>query len=93
MGKGQDLSRHQRSIVKRYYAHLDTIALATLGEIVSDLYLAESPKKADALWKRAERAVAKVAEDDAEVRRTLESRDISRLAALVTSLHSPGAKR
>ncbi|RMH29691.1 MAG: hypothetical protein D6693_01600 [Planctomycetota bacterium] len=90
MAKGQDLSEHQRGIVKRYYEHLDTIALTRLGEIVSELYLAESPKKREALWTRARRALEKVAPNDPAVGRALESRDVATLAALVNRLSGPG---
>ena len=93
MAKGQHLSRHQRGIVKRYYEHLDTIALNTLGEIVSDLYLAESAKKADGLWKRAEKALAKVAADEPEVRRVLDARDVEALARLVSQQTTSSPKR
>lgn len=86
MAKGQDLSAHQRKIVNRYYEHLDTIARQTLGGIVSDLYLADSPKKVNALWKRAERALAKVAAGDPKVRRALDSRSVEALAEIVNAL-------
>jgi hypothetical protein len=49
MPKGQDLSRYQQKVVNRYYANIDTITLTKLGEMVSDLYLAEG-KAADRLW-------------------------------------------
>ena len=40
------LTRHQQSIVKRYYDNLDTVLLQRLGEQVTDLYLAEGKKRA-----------------------------------------------
>lgn len=86
MAKGQNLSAHQQKIVRRYYDNIDTIARQALGEIVSDLYLADSPKKLDALWKRAERALDKVADGDPKVRKALESRSVELLAAIVNAL-------
>lgn len=86
MAKGQHLSRHQKGIVNRYYEHLDTIQLQRLSELVSDLYLAESPKKADQLWKRAESALAKAMPNDPDVRAVLASRDVEKLARVVSRL-------
>lgn len=83
MGSGREYSRHQQGIIKRYYEHLDTIALQRLGEIVSELYLADTDKKRDQLWKRAEKSLSKVGEKDAEVRRVLKERDVEGLAMLV----------
>ena len=45
MAKGRDLSASQSKIVKRYYDNLDTAMTQKLGEMVSDLYLAETPAK------------------------------------------------
>lgn len=90
MAKGQHLSRHQQGIVRRYYEHFDTIALQRLSEIVSDLYLADSPKKVEQLWKRAETALKKAAAEDASVRAVLASRNVEQLAKLVTRMSKPG---
>lgn len=86
MAKGQDLSRYQQKIVRRYYEHLDTLTLAKLQELVSDLYLAADEKAAARMWKRVETALAKTAANDARVRRVLETRDVKGLASLVNDL-------
>jgi len=90
MAKGQNLTRHQRGIVNRYYEHLDTISLNKLGEIVSDLYLADTKKKADTLWGRAEKALRKVDPNDKKTSKVVESRDVRALADFVNELS--GAK-
>ena len=56
----RDLTSHQKNIVKNYYQNLDTIMLQKLGELVTELYLAETAKKKDALWKRADKAMTKL---------------------------------
>lgn len=86
MAKGQDLSRHQRGIVNRYYEHRDTIMSTKLAEIVSELYLVTDAKKADKLWKSAETALANTNVDSALISRTLAARDIKKLAEIVTKL-------
>ena len=52
-----DYSSYQKKLIERYYDRRDEIMLDRLGEIVSELYLAESEKKATQLWKRAEKAM------------------------------------
>lgn len=83
MAKGQHLSSYQRGIVNRYYQNLDTITLQKLGEIVSDLYLADSPKKIDSLWQRAEKALSKADPEGERAPKIIESRDVAALAAFV----------
>jgi hypothetical protein len=52
-----DYSPYQKKVIGRYYDRRDEIALARLGEIVSELYVAETQRKRDQLWKRAEQAI------------------------------------
>lgn len=86
MAKGQDLSRHQRGIVNRYYEHRDTIMTQKLGEIVSELYLATDAKKAEKLWKSAQTALANTQADAATVASIIASRDVKKLAEIVAKL-------
>jgi hypothetical protein len=88
MAKGQDLSRHQRKIVERYYEHRDTIMITKLQEIVSDLYLAEG-KKAETLWKRAKTALEKTDASPKKAASVVENRDLKGLADLVGQLAGP----
>jgi len=50
-------SRYQKKIIERYYDHRDEIMLTRLQEIATELFLAESDKKRDQLWKRAAQAM------------------------------------
>lgn len=47
-----EYSQHQKGIIRRYYENRDTIALQKLAEVVSDLYLEDSPSKRRRAWKR-----------------------------------------
>lgn len=85
MAKGQDHSRYQKGIINRYYEHRDTIMAQKLGEIVSELYLAEG-KKAETLWKRAEKALANLTAKDTRVKRVLDERSVEGLARLAGDL-------
>lgn len=93
MAKGQHLSRHQRGIVNRYYEHRDTIMSNKLAEIVSELYLADDPRKADKLWKSAETALANTKADPALIQKAIGPRDIKKLAEIVTRLHAARPSR
>ena len=53
-----DYTPHQQKIIKGYYENRDGIMLARLSELVSELYLADSDKKRDRLWKRVETAMS-----------------------------------
>ena len=86
MPRGHELSKHQRSIVHRYYEHLDTITIQNLAEISTELFLAGGQKTADRLWARAAAALAKTSAKDAAVARIVQSRDVEGLARLVNDL-------
>ena len=52
-----DYTPYQEKVIKRYYDHRAEIMLAKLGEIVSDLYMADTESKRDRLWGRAAKAM------------------------------------
>lgn len=88
MAKGEPLSRHQQKIVGRYYDHKDTIMATKLAELVSELYLCETEKKAATLWKRAETALNQTGLKPAEVERVISKKDVQGLAELVKKLNA-----
>ncbi|MGD9689378.1 MAG: hypothetical protein AB7K52_07785 [Phycisphaerales bacterium] len=90
MAKGQHLSAYQQGIVKRYYEHADTLAVSALGEIVSELAVAESPKSAEKLWVRARTALARAGVDGQRIDDLAARRDVKGLAALVGELWGGG---
>ncbi|MDH3583376.1 MAG: hypothetical protein OER86_04095 [Phycisphaerae bacterium] len=90
MAKGQSFSRHQQGIINRYYEHQDTILSNRLGEIVSDLYLADAESKRKRLWSRAAQALAKSKVEPKRYEPLVASRDLQALATLVNELAGPG---
>jgi len=83
-----DHSAYQRGIINRYYEHIDTIALQKLGEVVSDLYLAEG-SKATKLWTSARASLMKLtAPDDPRVANVLSTRSVTALAKLLNDLNT-----
>ena len=53
-------SKYQQELISRYYNHLDTIMLRKLGELVTELYLADSAAKKNRLWDRVHKAMTKL---------------------------------
>lgn len=56
----KEYSAYQKKVINNYYDNLDTIMLTKLQELVTELYLADSQKKADKLWERVEKALIKL---------------------------------
>lgn len=56
----KDYTAHQQKIISNYYKNLDTILLTRLQEIVTEIYLADAPKKKTQLWARVEQALTKL---------------------------------
>jgi len=53
----KELSNYQKDIVGNYYANLNAIMLQKLGELVSELYLAENDGQKKRLWQRVHKAM------------------------------------
>jgi hypothetical protein len=83
MAKHQWLTPHQKGIVRRYYDNKDNVALQTLSEIVSDLYLCTDPKQAERLWKKAQTALVNAGVRQEKAASTVAARDLKALAALI----------
>jgi hypothetical protein len=86
MAKGQFHSSYQKGIIKRYYENKDDINSQKLGEIVSELYLADSPAKAARLWKSAETALTNLGANKARVDKIVAAKDLQGLAKLVEEM-------
>ena len=54
-----DYTPYQQKIIRRYYSNQDAIQRQRLGELVSELYLADG-KKRPQIWKRAVTALKKL---------------------------------
>ncbi len=79
------LTKHQQSIVKRYYENLDTVLLQRVGEQVTDLYLAEGKKRAK-LWETISVSLAKLGVPASRIKHVRDSDDARQLATLLQEL-------
>ena len=73
-------SEHQKAVISGYYANLDTIMLQKLGEMVTELYLADTQAKRDRLWQRAHKAMVKLKVPPAIIDHIMNNRDVEVLA-------------
>jgi hypothetical protein len=53
-------SSYQNKVISNYYQNLDSIMLGKIGELVTELYLAETDAKSKQLWQRVEKAMVKL---------------------------------
>lgn len=80
-----ELTKYQQSIVKNYYANLDTALLQRLGEQVTDLYLAEG-KKREKLWQSVTTSLEKLGVAKSRIEQIRQSDDARKLASLLQEL-------
>ena len=80
-----ELTKYQKSIVKNYYANLDTALLQRLGEQVTDLYLAEGKKRAK-LWESIEKSLVKLGVPQTRIAHLVKADDARQLATLLKEL-------
>ena len=73
-------SKYQTGVISRYYDNLDTIMLRKLGELVTELYLADTDAKQNRLWQRAQKAMTKLQVKPAIIAHIMERRDVEILA-------------
>lgn len=80
-------SKHQQGIIKRYYENKDQISVQRLGELVTDLYLAEGKKKVT-VWKNIVAVLKKLEIPDARIEHLVKLDDPKLLANLVSELQA-----
>ena len=76
-----DFTPHQRKIVDRYYEHRDGIMLSKLGELVGELYLADTDARRARLWDRVAKALKNLKVPEATAVHILKERRPELLAA------------
>jgi hypothetical protein len=73
-------SNYQNKVIAGYYDNLDTIMLRKLGELVTELYLADTPARQNRLWQRAHRAMIKLKVPSAIIDHIMRTRSVEILA-------------
>ncbi len=73
-------SDYQDKVVANYYENLDTIMLHKLGELVTELYLADTPEKQSRLWQRVHKAMLNLKIPPAIISHIMDKRSVEILA-------------
>jgi len=73
-------SKYQQDLIGRYYKNLDSIMLQKLSELVSQLYLADTPAKRQRLWQRAHKAMLKLKVPAPIINHIMQKKDVKTLA-------------
>ncbi len=73
-------SKYQKRVVAGYYKNLNNIMLQRLGELVTELYLAETDARRDQLWKRVREAMKKLRVKPAIIDHIMQKKDPQILA-------------
>ena len=81
----QEYSNYQKKVIQNYYQHKDTIVLTRLQELVTELYLAETPAKTKRLWQQVEKALDKMKLKPATKAHILQKQDVQILAKNLNS--------
>jgi len=82
----REYTPYQKRVIRRYYENREDLSTQKLGEIVSELYLATSEKKAERLWERAHKALRAAGANEAWLENVVAKRDVAGLAKIVQDL-------
>ncbi len=73
---------YQQKVIRQYYRNQGAIREQALASLVSDLWLAETPKKREALWKRAEALLEGLGVPKSEIVAVVTTRNVTALAEI-----------
>ena len=81
-----EYSEYQKDVIRRYYENRDQIDEERLSTLVTNLFLATSPRKTAQLWRRAEELMRRLNVPESRVRHVVQTGDPAILAAVVDDL-------
>jgi hypothetical protein len=86
MTMDRQYSKFQQKAIKNFYDNREAISIQRLGELVTDLYLAEGKSRATK-WKQIAAALGRLGVPEAEVAHLMKKDDPALLAKKVSELH------
>ncbi|MHC4574093.1 MAG: hypothetical protein ACYS76_08170 [Planctomycetota bacterium] len=86
-------SKYTKGVISRYYDNLDTIMLQKLAELVTELYLADTPAKQNSLWQRARKAMTNLKVPPAIIEHIMKKRSVEILAKNLQDWLAPNKKK
>ncbi|HMO86743.1 MAG TPA: hypothetical protein PKC18_17670 [Lacipirellulaceae bacterium] len=78
-------TKFQQKAIKNFYDNREAISIQRLGELVTDLYLAEGKGRA-AKWKQVSAALARLGVPESEIAHLAKKDDVALLAKKVSEL-------
>ncbi|MGD8785829.1 MAG: hypothetical protein PVJ60_00270 [Phycisphaerales bacterium] len=75
-----EYSHYQKAVISGYYDNLDAIMLNKIGELVTELYLADTQAKQNRLWQRVHKAMVKLKVKPAIIDHIMQKKDVEVLA-------------
>ncbi|MGD8500278.1 MAG: hypothetical protein PVJ86_06505 [Phycisphaerales bacterium] len=87
-----EYSQYQKAVISGYYNNLDAIMLQKLGELVTELYLADTQAKQERLWQRTHKAMVKLKVPPAIIDHIMERKDVEILAKNLEDWRSTNEK-
>ncbi|HMP08469.1 MAG TPA: hypothetical protein PJ982_19135 [Lacipirellulaceae bacterium] len=78
-------TKFQKKAIKNFYDNREAISIQRLGELVTDLYLAEGKGRA-AKWKQVSAALARLGVPESEIAHLAKKDDVALLAKKVSEL-------
>ena len=75
-----EYSQYQKAVISGYYDNLDAIMLNKIGELVTELYLADTQAKQNRLWQRVHKAMVKLKVKPAIIDHIMQKKDVEVLA-------------
>lgn len=76
-------SEYQKDLIRRYYERRGDIMVQKLAELVTEIYLCQTPKRLNQLWERARKAMANLQMEQAVIDDVVTRRDVKLLAEIV----------
>jgi hypothetical protein len=81
----REYTPYQQKVIRRYYEHRDQMDEQRLGELVTNLYLAEGKKRAR-MWETARELMARLNVPASRIEHVVRSGDAALLAEVVKDL-------
>jgi hypothetical protein len=76
----RNYSKYQQDVISRYYENIENITLQKLGELLTELYLAENQTRKERLWQRVEKAMQQLKVKPQIISHIMAKRDVEILA-------------
>jgi hypothetical protein len=75
-----EYSEYQKKVISGYYDNLNSIMLQKVSELVTELYLADTPAQKDRLWQRVHKAMMNLKIPPAIIDHIMKKKDVEVLA-------------